>query len=422
MSCNLNDRLVPRGVADYVGVDVQYINMVECCFSQVAQSWGYCAVRPAMFEYEDALLDGIDQGLHRKIFRIDDWQSGRMLALPPDITPQIARISATRLKNTPLPHRLSYAGRVIRHTESQSGNQRELYQVGAELIGDATLMGDVEVIKIALNTLKRLGFDLITLNLSHPRFAKGVFDSLGLLGTTLYNLKSAVSRKDRAELKSIISRIPLDSEVSKLLQGLPMLFGGVEVIAAAQKYKLPEPSVSALQQLQYVVDALCETDLDLAITVDLGDTRGLGYHNGVVFEGYSIHSAAPLFSGGRYDTLIQKYGEGAPATGVTCNTCLIASTLKTSGIIPIPTDKGIIVWGSSLEDKSVLKMIEYLQVKGYMVTVNRSATSFSDVISYAKLNNIQMVLTVSNKGLELSELENGKTILFSLKEYSDFLF
>lgn len=417
----MRDSSLPRGVVDYVQEESQYIDLVERSFLHAASMWGYNAVRPAILEYEDSLLIGIDKSLGTKMFRVDDWQTGKMLALAPDITPQIARISATRLQNMPLPHRLSYIGRVLRHTESQSGVQRELLQVGVELIGDSTSMADVEVITVALSTMKQLGLKLITLNISHPMFAKGVFDSFEINAELLLKIKKAVSRKDSSELNRLIRSGNLCGDALVPLQILPKLFGGVEVLSVAEKQPLPQVSKSALQEIRCVVEALNKTQLQPEITVDLGDTRGLGYHSGVTFEGYSSYSKKPLFTGGRYDNLLCQYGKDAPATGVTCNTTVIASVIKSEGLVSSARFNSVLVWGCSLDNDALLKIVVYLQDNKCVVTINRNVVRLSDAVSYATINNISKVLTAFEYNVVLMNVDSGSESTFNYDDYKKIL-
>ncbi|MEZ4484381.1 MAG: ATP phosphoribosyltransferase regulatory subunit [Syntrophotaleaceae bacterium] len=68
--------------------------------------------------------------MREKTFRFDDRQGGKLVAFSPDITPQVARIVATRMQQAPLPQRLCYSGRVLRHAEQQAGKDREIFQAG----------------------------------------------------------------------------------------------------------------------------------------------------------------------------------------------------------------------------------------------------------------------------------------------------
>jgi pyridoxine 5-phosphate synthase len=83
------------------------------------------------------------------MFTFVDRETGRMLALRADITPQIARIVATRLRDEPKPLRLAYLGNVFRYDDPQVGRYREFFQAGVELVGLEKPEADAEMIAIA---------------------------------------------------------------------------------------------------------------------------------------------------------------------------------------------------------------------------------------------------------------------------------
>ena len=135
MALSSNDIALPRGISDFLPEAAAKIGTIESRLLRVFELWGFRRVITPRLEYEDVLSAGMGDELKGKTYRFDDRQSGRLLALPPDITPQIARIAATRMAAIPLPHRLSYSERVLRQTEMQTGRSRELFQTGVELIG-----------------------------------------------------------------------------------------------------------------------------------------------------------------------------------------------------------------------------------------------------------------------------------------------
>src|SRR5205814_876381 len=81
------------------------------------------------------LATGTDADVQENMFKLVDRETGRLLALRADITPQIARIVATRLRDEPKPIRLAYVTNVFRYDEPQVAHYREFYQAGVELIG-----------------------------------------------------------------------------------------------------------------------------------------------------------------------------------------------------------------------------------------------------------------------------------------------
>src|SRR5260370_2361946 len=68
-------------------------------------------------------------------FRMMDPLSHRMIGVRADMTPQVARIAATRLAHKPRPLRLSYAGQVLRVKGSEMRPERQIGHAGADFIG-----------------------------------------------------------------------------------------------------------------------------------------------------------------------------------------------------------------------------------------------------------------------------------------------
>src|SRR5205085_1762113 len=110
------------------------------------------------------------------MFTYVDRETGRMLALRADITPQIARVVATRLRDEPKPVRLAYVTNVFRHDEPQMSHYREFYQAGVELIGLEKPEAEVEVIAMTIEGLRALGLERFQIDLGHPDFFRGLLD------------------------------------------------------------------------------------------------------------------------------------------------------------------------------------------------------------------------------------------------------
>src|SRR5580693_2578621 len=90
------------------------------------------------------------RAVEERMFKMVDRESGRLLALRADVTPQIARIVATRMREEPKPLRLHYVTNVFRYDEPHVGRYREFYQAGVELIGLPNPEGDAEMIAMTV--------------------------------------------------------------------------------------------------------------------------------------------------------------------------------------------------------------------------------------------------------------------------------
>jgi ATP phosphoribosyltransferase regulatory subunit len=111
------DISLPKGVKDFLPLKAGKIVYLRQTLLDIFSRWGFRPVIPPSMEYLNVLERGLGKALQDKTVRFDDRQSGQLVSFTPDITPQVARIVATRMREMPLPLRLSYYGRVLRHEE-----------------------------------------------------------------------------------------------------------------------------------------------------------------------------------------------------------------------------------------------------------------------------------------------------------------
>src|SRR5580693_2690768 len=114
MADTLHKALLPQGLRDLLPPEAAWEAEVVQRLTAVLGQHGYERVKPPLAEYEDNLLSGAGAAMAMETFRVMDPVSQRMIGLRADMTPQIARIATTRLKNAPRPLRLCYAGQVLR--------------------------------------------------------------------------------------------------------------------------------------------------------------------------------------------------------------------------------------------------------------------------------------------------------------------
>ena len=126
---------LPKGARIYLPDEAERKRHVEASLLGVFRRWGYREIVTPTFEYSDVLATGTDVDVQGNMFTLVDRETGRTLALRPDITPQIARVVATRLRDEPKPIRLAYVTNVFRYDEPRVSHYREFYQAGVELVG-----------------------------------------------------------------------------------------------------------------------------------------------------------------------------------------------------------------------------------------------------------------------------------------------
>ena len=141
---------LPKGAKIYLPDEAARKRAVEERLLGVFRRWGYRELVTSAYEYFDVLSQGTDHDLQERMFKMVDRESGRLLALRADITPQIARIVATRMRDDAKPLRLSYVTNVFRYDEPHVGRYREFYQAGVELVGLPNPEGDAEMIAMTV--------------------------------------------------------------------------------------------------------------------------------------------------------------------------------------------------------------------------------------------------------------------------------
>src|SRR4051812_6535969 len=145
-------------------------------------------------------LEVVERGLSpaalADVLKFVEPGSGELVAIRPDITPQIARLYAARAEALPAPSRLCYDGPVLRFRESRAGRPREVYQAGVELLGAAGPAADAEALVVLRRALDRIGLGAAVIEAGHARFAPAILEAAHISGAALAEAQEALARKD----------------------------------------------------------------------------------------------------------------------------------------------------------------------------------------------------------------------------------
>lgn len=402
---------LPKGVKDFLPLKAAKADFLQQQLRQVFAAWGFRPVITPQLEFLDVLERGLGEGLRDRTFRFDDRQSGRLLAFSPDMTPQIARIAATRMRERPLPLRLSYSGRVLRHTEQQMGKDREIFQTGVELIGLDSPEADAEMIVMAVEALQAVGAEQFTIDIGQVDFFRGVMDGLSIEGQQADLVADAILRKDSSELQTLLKDAELDATAREEILALPRLFGGREVLDRAAQVVHNKRSRKALENLAQVLDVLEIYGVLDHVTIDLGELRGLNYHTGITFQGFLSGLGRAVCSGGRYNNLTGQYGFAAPATGFTFNLLYLLFALDRPLDQRVEPSTDLLVYSTSQRLRPAQKLACKLRQQGHSVSRDILPREQGAALEYAKQMNYKYLVMVAGEGdhVELFCLADGQT-------------
>ena len=405
MSNNLS---LPQGVRDFPPESAEEIRKLEEFLLEEFARWGYRRVITPLFENLETISVGLGEDLVGKILKFVDPTTGQVVALRPDITPQVGRIVATQLKDDLKPIRLCYNERVIRFEEKGSGKEREVFQVGCELLGLSTPEADAETIALAIKSLGKVGIKNLVLDVSHNGCLSLL---LSKTGDARKQIEEALRKKDQEALeKSIYNRI-IPKEVREIILSLPEMYGNSDVLEKAKKFPLLKKFVKELERVIGVVE---EYQLNCEINIDMGELRGYNYYTGVTFEVLSPNVFSPLIRGGRYDNLIQKYGHDTAATGFAVDVETVLSVTKTH-IENSQVHFVVIPKKNNLRRESI-RLAEWLRSSGFKVILDLNADSDLKKlrIKENKLSNSYGIIFLETpKKIKLIESRSGVSKEFS---------
>jgi len=385
---------LPTGVKDFLPVKAAKLDYLQNTLRSIYRSWGFRPVAPAILEDLSVLELGLGTDLREKTFRFDDRQTGRLVAFPPDITPQVARIAATRMRDMPLPFRLCYNGRVLRHTEQQLGKDRQIYQSGVELIGLSGPEADAEMIAMAVMCLQAVGATGFTIDIGQVEFLRGVLDDLPLDAAQSRDVRTAIAAKDISGLQQKLKGLPLTDRQRDELLALPRLYGGRETLDQARQVITNPASQKALDNLEKILEVLTVYGVEEHITLDLGEMRGFDYHSGLIFQGFLSGFGQAVCAGGRYDGLTERYGFAAPATGFAFNLYNLLFSLDR--VLDERAEEGtdILLFSSGQDKAPAQHLAAVLRSQGYSVARDIIERDQAASLDYARRMHYRYLLVI----------------------------
>ena len=391
---------LPKGAKIYLPDEAARKRAVEERLFDVFRRWGYREVVTSAYEYFDVLAHGTDHDLQERMFKMVDRESGRLLTLRADVTPQIARIVATRMREEPKPLRLHYVTSVFRYDEPHVGRYREFYQAGVELIGLPNPEGDAEMIAMTVEGLRALGLGRFQIDVGQADFFRGILEDLAVEPAVARELRDALGRKDLSALERLVADLAAPAAATELLLALPALYGRGDVLERAERLVKSARSEAALGKLAEVYRLLRAYGLADSVLLDLGEVRGFDYYSGVHFEAYVTGLGAPLVGGGRYDQMLAHFGYDCPATGFAFDIGRALLALASQGAEPALSGPDFFVIDFTADKTRALAISRRLRDAGAAVARDIISRPLAESLVYARGQRAACALVIGEDGAD----------------------
>ena len=384
----------PKGMRSYLPEKASELDSIKENINRVFNLWGYKPIITPTLEYYDSLLTGMGQKTKKEFYKLIDYE-GNILALRPEMTAPIARTIAGRLNELDLPLRFSYSAPVFRYDSPQVGKNREIFQMGIELIGKVSA-GDVESIIIAIEAIKSSGIKNFRLNLGHTGYLDGILNKANVDNEVEKKLKSYLNKKDLVGYKKYINELSISDSDKKALLTLPELRGANDILNRAEGLIDNKMSSKSIEKLKRVYNSLIEYGVGNYISFDLSLIRGLDYYTGIVFEGFNENLGYTICGGGRYDNLLKKYGDNKiPAVGFAIGLERVWLALKKEGhTFNKPNIDGMVIFPP--QNRGIaLKTVRYLHKKGLNIVIEESDTE-EGLVEKFKNQGVEKIISFFN--------------------------
>lgn len=312
----MNQRLLhtPEGVRDIYGKEYQKKLAVEESLHGLIGSYGYDDVQTPTFEYFDVFSKEIGTTPSKELYKFFD-KEGNTLVLRPDFTPSIARCAAKYFMEDKNPLRFTYKGNTFTNTSNLQGKLKEVTQMGVELIGDPSVEADGEMIALVVECLKEAGLREFQVSIGQVEYFKGLCQEAGLDEETEMDLRACISGKNFFAAQELLMERNVSDPYREILLKVADLFNSMTSLEDAKKLVSNERSLAAIDRLEKLNAVLKLYGVADYVSYDLGMLSKYNYYTGVIFKAYTYGVGNAIITGGRYNTLLGRFGKDAPAIG-----------------------------------------------------------------------------------------------------------
>ena len=349
--------LLPEGLRDRLPPQAEAAAALMRGLLDHVASHGYARVQPPLVEYEESLAGRLGVTGRQELLRFTDPVSRHTLALRPDMTGQVGRIAATRLAHIPRPLRLAYGGPVLRVKGSQLRPEREMLQVGAELIGADSVAAVIEVLMLAVAALNRAGVAGLTIDLTLPSFVADLAAGpWPLAPDMLESVEALLDGKDVAGLRA--------AGAARFEPLIDAAGPAPAALATLRALDLPAALTARLADAAAVVAALGS---DHAVTLDPTERHGFEYQRWIGFSLFADGIRGEIGRGGAY-SVVHPDGHHEPAVGFS----LYVDGLVDAGLGIVARNRVLLPLGTPAA------VGEQLRVDGWVTIAALDATAVPD--------------------------------------------
>ena len=389
-----NDLITPEGTRDLLFDECIARREAEQMLNTLFTQTGYSEVVTPGIEFYDLFSSSTRHFKQENMYKLVD-SKGRIIVMRPDSTIPIARLAASRLKDTGFPLRLFYNQSVYENNALLKGRSDEITQAGIELLGgENKKRADYEALSIAVEALSGFDSENFRLEIGHIGYFKTLMDKLDVDSDVKEDIRTLISTKNYPVLNDLLDDIG-DTKVVNALKQLPRLFGGVDVLDRAAALYTDDKISEILDNLREVSNSLSSLGYEGKISLDLGIVSHIDYYTGIVFRGYLSTIGEAVLKGGRYDNLVGEFGRQCNAVGFGVNVDSAAKHMIICGNSKKAETSQVLVFGKAGHEVDAMRYVLDLQNKGIRAE-NSLFDSREESEEYARKHGIKELAVIGD--------------------------
>jgi len=402
----------PRGTRDYLPEDQMKRNWVIDQVRKVFEAYGYEPLGSPAFEPLDMLRIKSGEDIINQIYAFKD-KSDRELALRFEHTASTVRVVAAH-RELVLPFKRYAIGPVWRYERPTEKRFREFWQADADIFGVSDSVADAEVLAVAVEALRKLGFEGFVVTLNDRRILKSMVALAGVPEEKSLDAFRAVDKLAKIGVEGVVEELrgisPGDEASVNLLDSLSLKGRPGEVMSAAADILKDYPEgLAGCRALSSLAEYAEAFGFAQYITVDLSLARGLDYYTGPVFEVFAEghEDYGSIAGGGRYDEIVQLFGgEPTPATGISFGVDRLTPILEEKGAfkdLTLGAEVYVAPVSASVKLEAI-KITQMLRNAGRSTVVDMMGRRLVKQFEYADKKKIPIVVVVGEKDLAEGEV------------------
>ena len=441
---------IPKGTRDFSPIEMSKRNYIFNTIRDAFHLFGFQQIETPSMENLSTLMGKYGEEGDKLLFKIqnsgdyfsalsDEELLSRNAAklaskfcekgLRYDLTVPFARYVVMHRDELTFPFKRYQIQPVWRADRPQKGRYREFYQCDADVIGNNSLINEVELIQLIDHVFGKLGIR-VAVKLNNRKILAGIAEVIGE-PDKIIDITVAIDKLDKIGLDGVIAELKLkgigDEAVEKLLPILQAQGNNSEKLGTIGEVLAGNATgEKGVEETRFILDTVEKLGINSSLELDLTLARGLNYYTGAILEVKALDVAIGSISGGgRYDNLTGVFGmEGVSGVGISFGADRIYDVMNQLDLYPKDSILNTQVMFVNFGDKEALYslgLVARLRAADISAELYPSSDKMKKQMGYANNHNIPYVAIIgetemSNGTIAVKNMESGEQNIMSIDE------